>query len=457
MRNLLKLVLLVLGCSQLSHAQIATQTKAGLVKGGGTGVTIGVDGTINVTAPTSTNSSYNLGTLVTDKTSAGIKAVIDALPVGGTMVLDGSYNCSAAGFVIDLNKGINVVGINGATLDGGTTNAFLMKIYNFMGGTIKDVTFQSQKTGGDYALIFCNEQGDTKNLHFTRCKFICPQGQYNCLGFNAFNTFNGVGVMMDNITFDDCEFTSGRMGVEMLAHNWNGTVRISNVSITNCRFLGTGLNDPAGMAWSFSGDVRFAKAQNNLVRNFKSYAGEFIGTTDFVCSNNIIESAQANTSGISCTDGGNTEANPSNPNRGAKRGTISGNVINVTGRSYIFYFATDINITGDYSVCGQWSFLQHARRLDFNNVTMVGIGACEALLYFDETNDSKVIGGRYDLSASTNAYQRISFSTGSSNNHVMGSDLIGTNSGNGSIILDNGGGVNNKWVNIWVNNQLTSN
>ncbi|UHG93424.1 hypothetical protein [Spirosoma oryzicola] len=402
----------------------------------------------------------NTYTVVETKTSTGIQNAVNAASPGQTLVLSGGYDCSDPSKTILIQKGIVIEGYN-AFLDGGSTNHNLVKVNNASGLTLKNFGLRSTEGGKDYALLLINEEGPVNNLVLEDLWFTCPFGDYNAITAQAWSPDANAGSFNKNWTVRNCRgFDLNRMFLELHAHKWDGVPRYDGINVTDCRVQNSGLSSEHGMAYSFSGDITNVGIDTCKAYGFRGYAVEFIGTTNFSATGNILTSTkrfggtnndQYGSNGYNLTDGGNTERG--NPNRGAKEGSITGGLVNVSGRPIQTFYAQRVAISGGRWVGGEGSLLQHSSAFD------IQLGSVRTnknyCFYLDDSSYNTFDGGSYDNYQAQDAYEWVGFYSGSNNNVVNNIRLLG-GSVNGKQIASDNANAANKYSNVFYNGNFIS-
>lgn len=124
-----------------------------------------------------------LSTNYTPKTFDEIQTAVDSASDGDTVILDGYYRFNST---IEVNKQLNFVGINNATVDGNNT----IRLFTAFGNNIsfKDITFKNGKSNMGAAI-----QGSS-NVNVFDCTFVNNSASnggalylcnsYNCIFIN---------------------------------------------------------------------------------------------------------------------------------------------------------------------------------------------------------------------------------------------------------------------------------
>lgn len=392
--------------------------------------------------------STALGVPVFARDQASIQALINSLPSSTTaiprLLFFGKYDFSAnANTPLTVSKNLELVGINGASFDGGTVNGFLMLANSISTRLlVENITFRSNSTTSAYALTYFNEQGDCRNVTFRRCRWHAPKGNYNAIGLN---TWNGTsGSFMENVLFDECVVDSvGRMGGEGLAQKNDGVIRIKNLTWNNCRFDNVGLYNPAnvtkasaqinGMALSISGDIQGVQINNFVARN--ALVGiELVSAKDVNIVNPTITGARSSTysdagilpaTGISITDGGSTDRGVTG--RSATNITITGGSVNMAGKGIGTYYADRLTVTGTKFTAGAYMEIQHATRLNLSSFDYEMTGR-NFIASFEDVKNSQIRNVRFsrENNTVTPIYQPINID-GNTANTVFSDISIVTN------------------------------
>lgn len=332
-----RILLLVTGllCSLVTSAQLATQTKPGLVIPG-TGLTIS-NGVLSVIPGAIT--PINVSTLTRDAVQAAVNSV------SGNAIIylpDGTLT----GF--DTNP-VTIAGKTNLTLQGTkktnftATNASAMILVNgdFDGLTIDGINFRNTATtGGGNGQILVNEQGTAagkKNLKITNCKFRAPNFRINAVTFSLYSAIadqgSGTGYPLTGFLAQDLDIDSmGRCGLELVAHNWNDNktaVMMNDYHINRCKIRHTGRIAETngiinGMAVSISGYAISMHTTNCYVEDARLLGIEYAGVTDGTIKGNTLTNPGSVTYvGISLSD------NSHNFNR---NDIIDGNYVNTKNK-----------------------------------------------------------------------------------------------------------------------------
>ncbi|PRY29815.1 hypothetical protein CLV58_12577 [Spirosoma oryzae] len=397
-----------------------------------------------------------LGLPIFNRTQATLQTYINGLANVTTSIprlyLYGSYDFSAqANTPLTISKNMELIGANGATFDGGTTNGFLMLFNNINTRLlVENITFRSRATTSPYALVYANEQGDSRNVTFRNCRFSAPMGNYNAFGANTWN--GSSGCFYDNWLLDNCVVDSvGRMGYEFLAHKNDGVIRIRNLTMNNCQANNVGLYNPAnvskasatinGMGVSLSGDLdgvqlKAFKSLNCLI-GIESVSAKNVSITDpFITGTRSMTYLDGGVTtiigatGFSLTDGGSTDGGL--PGRSTSNVTITGGEVNVVGKGLGTYYADRVTITGTKFLAGAYMEVQHATRLNFNSFDYEMTGR-NFIASFEDVKNSQIRNVRFsrENNTVTPIYQPINLDGNTAGNVFSNISIITNTAYNG--------------------------
>ncbi len=259
------------------------------------------------------NESNNVSSVATPaaQTFDAIQNVINSASAGDTITLSGTY--TGSGTYITVNKNLNFVGVNQATLDA-QTKSDIIYIYGAYTVTFNNITFKNgKKSGGGGAVSIMNSGSG----YFTDCNFIGNTANDNggavCLssGSGYFTGCNFIGntaplggaVLIQNSgsgNFTDCNFT-GNSVTGNTATNNGGAVYIYSGSgnFRNCNFNDNTVTNGYGGAVYIKDSSCVGDFRNcNFTTNTGMYGGAVLiqdsGVGDFINCNFISNTATTN-------------------------------------------------------------------------------------------------------------------------------------------------------------------
>lgn len=144
----------------------------------------------------------------------------------------------------------------------------------------------STQTNTNYGPGIVYFDGNVENIHFENCEFTCPEVASNALKFAAYQTSRS-----KNITIYKCNFYDiGRMAIETVNHHPDDVLRITDVKVTECNFQRLGLKSPFGMAVSLSGTGQNAIISNNIIFDANDIGIENVAWNNVLVENNTFSS-----------------------------------------------------------------------------------------------------------------------------------------------------------------------
>jgi hypothetical protein len=405
---------------------------------------------------------------------------------GATVILpDGKYLTNGSLYVSSNN--IVFKGLGKATIT--TSNPVILTFTSDVSNvTFDNITFEStsSSTGGVLGLITAVGV-NLSNINFYNDTFTCNTAETNAIKIDV-----GAG-SLDKLDIHNCTFyNNGRMGVEVINHNFDGVFRYKNIKITNNKFLNLGTASIYGQAVSLSGLGNNVIVANNNIEAAKDIAIENVGASNIVITSNTIHDLVANCISIS-VGWANSTYLPNNVNITNNtmqnltggffqptriiNGVIANNIITNSSHKISMQILNGVSITGNNFNVSQQIYLSALTGCSisgntFHTITSIGgyypymidcvnnsIGAnnwiSENIFALDIAGASignNITGGLFDNTACATNAQTLRIEGTSSNNAVTGVKInkgtggtyygqYGSATGNNFYTIDCGGVV----------------